>query len=337
MKSRNWVLTLNNPSSGELNSLLIETNTRCLLAILERGECGTIHYQGILQLKTARAISTLHKILPRAHFEVMRGTKKEAFNYVLKTLDLERVSESLVITSHADVFRSDGSTAGLQESILPNVIATGFDGTYGELLSSLDPKKKRPLGERLQAIRLKIVSGATEEEISEEHFEEWVRYRQSFKAYRTIIEEKRSWKSEVVVIQGPTGTGKSKHCAEEYPDAYWKSRDQWWDGYEAHETVIIDEFYGWIPFDLLLRMLDRYPLQVEIKGGKTNFAPKKIVITTNKNPRNWYKDVYFPALARRVDEWWVFGTVFRSKYTDVNEARFIELDGSQIGDINNMI
>lgn len=184
----------------------------------------------------------------------------------------------------------------------------------------------------IQAI---IRGGATEEEIADDYFADWCRHRNSFQAYRALIASPRDFKTHVTVIQGPTGTGKSRHCMEEYPDAYWKTRDQWWDGYQNHEIIIIDEFYGWIPFDLLLRMCDRYPLQVEVKGGKVNFRPSKIFITTNKNPRQWYKDAYFPALARRVEEWWVFGTCFHSKYTDVNEARFIELDSSQLGDINN--
>jgi len=130
-----------------------------------------------------------------------------------------------------------------------------------------------------------------------------------------------------VVIQGPTGTGKSKHCIDEYPGAYWKSRDSWWDGYEAQETVILDEFYGWLPYDTLLRLCDRYPMSVEVKGGKTQFLAKTIVITTNKVPSKWYgPKVYFEALQRRVDEWWVFGPVFRTKMTNYDESKFIDID-----------
>jgi len=180
---------------------------------------------------------------------------------------------------------------------------------------------------------MKIHAGTTEEEISQEHFSEWVRYRQSFKAYRILHQEPRTSKTEVTVIQGPTGTGKSKWCMDNYPDAYWKGRDPWWDGYEEHEVVVLDEFYGWMPYDLLLRLCDRYPLQVEVKGGKVNFSAKKIFITTNKHPRSWYKDAYFPALARRVEAWWVFGTVFHARYSSFKAAKFIEEDDDQEGEI----
>jgi len=337
MKSRNWVFTLNNPESQELSILLNDNNTRCILAVLEAGECGTPHYQGVIRLKNPREMRTLKGLCPRGHFEIQRGSRKEAIEYVLKTLEREQVSGTLVATSTGDGSDIIGWTDGRLQSILPKIVATGYDGTFGELFDELSgKKKKRSLTERLVEIQAKLASGVSEEEISEEHFVEWVRYRQSFKAYKVLHQDPRNFKTEVIVIQGPTGTGKSKWCADEHPEAYWKTRDQWWCGYEGHDVVVIDEFYGWIPFDLLLRLFDRYPLQVEVKGGKVNFIAKKIFVTTNKNPRAWYKDAYFPALARRVEEWWVFGEVIRSKYKDVNEARFIELGGSQLGDINNL-
>lgn len=90
---------------------------------------------------------------------------------------------------------------------------------------------------------------------------------------------------------------------ESYPDAYWKQRSNWWDGYANHEHVVIDEFYGWLPFDLLLRLCDRYPLLVETKGGQVQFSANTIVITTNKRPTEWYTNMYTPALIRRVDHW----------------------------------
>lgn len=108
---------------------------------------------------------------------------------------------------------------------------------------------------------------------------------------------------------------------ENYPDAYWKQRSQWWDGYMNHEVVVIDEFYGWLPYDTLLRLCDRYPLMVETKGGQVNFCAKTIVITTNGVPNTWYKNVYFPAFARRVTKWHVLPMWgIHSTYTDWAEA-----------------
>ena len=81
---------------------------------------------------------------------------------------------------------------------------------------------------------------------------------------------------DIEVVYGSTGTGKSRYCYENYPDAYWKSKNsgqqQFWDGYNGEETIVIDEFYGWfflgttsfdsqtdIPFPSILSM-ERYHL-----------------------------------------------------------------------------
>ena len=125
-----------------------------------------------------------------------------------------------------------------------------------------------------------IENGATEEQIADHDFELWVRSYRAFREYRLLIQPPRSHEVEVFVLQGPTGTGKSKWAMDNYPDAYWKQRSIWWDGYAKQETVIIDEFYGWMPFDTLLRVCDRYPLLVETKGGQVNFVAKTIIITT---------------------------------------------------------
>lgn len=53
----------------------------------------------------------------------------------------------------------------------------------------------------------------------------------------------------------------------------------------------MDEFRGGIDIAHLLRWFDRYPVIVEIKGGATVFNAENIYITSNLNPRDWYKDV----------------------------------------------
>lgn len=40
---------------------------------------------------------------------------------------------------------------------------------------------------------------------------------------------------------GPTGTGKSYSVRTKHPDAFIKSNDVWWDGYQGEDTVIIEE------------------------------------------------------------------------------------------------
>ncbi len=143
------------------------------------------------------------------------------------------------------------------------------------------------------------------EDIADNEFDLWVRYYRAFEKYICMKTKPRNFPVDVHVLQGPTGTGKSKWALDTYPGAYWKQRSQWWCGYCGHETVILDEFYGWLQFDVLLRVCDRYPLLVESKGGQIQFVAKTIVITSNQLPSSWYKSAYFPAFCRRVTKWHV--------------------------------
>jgi hypothetical protein len=158
-------------------------------------------------------------------------------------------------------------------------------------------------------VKARIDEGASERELAEEHFSSWVRYHRSFREYRRVSSGLRSAKTHVTVIWGPTGTGKSRHCMGKHPLAYWKPTGKWWDGYDGVSPIVIDEFYGWLPYDLFLRLLDRYPLTLEHKGGSTNMNSKHIIITSNKHPYEWYDPVKcpWPPLARRIDELYYLG------------------------------
>jgi len=106
---------------------------------------------------------------------------------------------------------------------------------------------------------------------------------------------------EVYVYWGRTGTGKSRRAWEEATfSAYPKGPTSiWWCGYQGQEHVVIDEFRGTKIFFILgqidvshvLRWLDRYPVTVETKGSSVVLQAKKIWITSNLSPDDWYPDL----------------------------------------------
>lgn len=92
------------------------------------------------------------------------------------------------------------------------------------------------------------------------------------------------------VYYGTTGNGKSRIAWQEAGlDAYPKDpMSKFWDGYNGHEHVVIDEFRGSIAISHILRWLDRYPVLVEVKGSSVVFKAKKVWITSNLHPMFWY-------------------------------------------------
>lgn len=92
------------------------------------------------------------------------------------------------------------------------------------------------------------------------------------------------------VFWGSTGTGKSRDAwASAGMEAYSKSPStKFWDGYRGAEHCVIDEFRGDIGISHLLRWLDRYPVNVEIKGSAIPLFVRRFWITSNLHPREWY-------------------------------------------------
>jgi len=112
---------------------------------------------------------------------------------------------------------------------------------------------------------------------------------------------------EVYVYHGRTGSGKSRRAWDEASLAAFPKdpNTKFWDGYNGHEHVVIDEFRGAVSISHLLRWLDRYPVIVEIKGSSCVFKAKKIWITSNLSPDEWYPDLDLDtknALRRRFTE-----------------------------------
>lgn len=137
-----------------------------------------------------------------------------------------------------------------------------------------------------------------------EHPTSYIKYYRGIREYISEIRPQpaRHFKTKVIVFVGPPGGGKSRSAADTAgPEAYNKAKGPWWDGYEGQESVIIDDFYGDLPYGELLQILDRYPYRVQVKGGTRVFNSKFVYITSNRYANEWYtcKNYTEEALYRR--------------------------------------
>jgi len=105
---------------------------------------------------------------------------------------------------------------------------------------------------------------------------------------------------QVIVLWGDAGTGKSRYAYDNYPDIYSKPTGKWWDGYTGQTTILLDDFYGYLPYSELLNVLDRYPYHAEVKNGFVWAQWETVIITSNKHPKDWYYHGLTPALERRL-------------------------------------
>jgi len=95
---------------------------------------------------------------------------------------------------------------------------------------------------------------------------------------------------------GNAGSGKTSsvytyaknHCMDIYEYPYEKNG--WWDSYDQQEIVLFDDFAkDAIDFRFLLRLADRHPITVPIRGkAPVPFLSKLIFITCDRSPQKMY-------------------------------------------------
>lgn len=137
-----------------------------------------------------------------------------------------------------------------------------------------------------------LMEGSSVRNIALNHSTQYIKYNRGIEKLRAHLIQPRNWVTEVTVLYGSTGTGKSRRAREMLQD-YWvwtPARGKWFDGYEGHDDVIMEEFRGQLPMGFMLTLLDRYECPVECKGSTVEFCPKRIVITSPKHPKDWYED-----------------------------------------------
>ena len=95
MRGTNWCFTLNNYTTDEQVAIaaLYPEKVSYLLYGRETGEEGTPHLQGYFVSKTRIRLGSAKILIPRAHFEVAKGTPEENFDYCTKDEDYEQFGD----------------------------------------------------------------------------------------------------------------------------------------------------------------------------------------------------------------------------------------------------
>lgn len=263
-RHRAWAFTLNNYTDDDrrrLESIGEGGIVKYLCYQPERSPTTqTPHLQGYIVFRNARTFGGARGIIgTTAHIEVARGSCEQNVEYCSKD-------------------ESRDTTAGF-----------GFV-EFGDRESASGTGCGSGSRTDLAVIAKRLRDGASVQEIAQDHPASYIMYTRGVCSFAQLVVPKRSHKSIVYWYWGPTGTGKTRAASEESPDAYWKSSaHQWYDGYDGLSDIIIDDYRpSFSTFNELLRLLDRYPYQAQIKGGTVQVNAKRIFITAPKSPADMW-------------------------------------------------
>lgn len=257
--AKNWCFTLHYDGVYESDGLPRPTEAEALLMIEDLQEyasyivygfevapqTGQKHLQGYVQLNQKMRRSALAKILPRTHLLVAKGNDEDNFTYCTKSGKFEEFGERR-------------------------------DTTGGRL------------GAEKQVIRWKIArEAAIANDLTLVDDQLFVQHYSCLKAIAKDHMVLPDDANDVtgVWIWGPPGVGKSRRARADYPGAYKKLCNKWWDGYNpnVHKVAIMDDIgmeHSMLAYHLKI-WCDRYAFLAETKGGAIAIRPEKFVITSN--------------------------------------------------------
>lgn len=164
----------------------------------------------------------------------------------------------------------------------------------------------------LQEVFNAVQAGTSYRDIAKAFPAAAIRYSNGIQKLRVLFKPERTQPPTIWVFWGKTGVGKSKRVYEfvDTEQLWVHPGDGWFDGYDQQPAVLFDDFDGsWFKLSFLLRLLDRYLMQVKCKGAFLWWKPKTIFITSNLKPEDWYptaNENHRAALMRRLNE---FGTI----------------------------
>ena len=268
-----------------------------------------LHLEGFVKFHTVRTLNGAKELLRinGAHMEpVSTASEETAKEYT------EKDEESTAPTGKHPEWRDKGLRVG---------------GTPVYRYGTYTAPRGQGSRSDLDALKRKLEEGSSLPTIFKEHTHEALRYSSAIRFWHGALQGKRSFepgeRPKAYFLIGHSGAGKSRAARAYFPDAPVISFSNggsslWFDGYSGEETAIFDDFRGSsdIPFSLIKRIIDWYPLTVQTKGSSVQWRAKTMIFTSTLEPSQWYLDpannLPEPEWQRRIDD---FGIILRAPFS----------------------
>nr|QNG40965.1 replication-associated protein [Pygoscelis antarcticus] len=220
---------------------------------------GYLHWQIWIENDEAIRFSTLKNKFPKGHFEVRKGTKQQAYEYVTKSDTAQGV---LIYNGAIDMSVSQGSRSDLvryAEQVL--------DGVRVHELVKSEPKALR---------YMKMLEDLQQKEDG---------HRQKILGWRPV---------KVTYLSGPTRVGKSRNVVGSYePGEVYRVTDYKhpFDAYAGEKVLVLDEFRGQIEFSTMLNLLDGHVMELPARYNNRWANYEEVWVVSNHELNKQFAEV----------------------------------------------
>jgi len=313
-----WCLAFYPPQSAEF----IERVRYIVWQYEKAPTTGKLHIQAYVEFFKATTMAHCQRILmvPTAHCKKRWGTQAQAISYCSK--EDTRAEGPFYYGTPAKQTQEKGAT-----------------------------HNRSDIAHAVQVVKLTSVT-----QLAEEHPVAFVKWHKGLRELEYTLNAKKASTQDRQLLTmcffGEPGSGKTftafNLCRTKEHSYYvlnppaGSNQSIWFNGYDSQKVLIIDEMSGrWMNWTFLLRLLDKYPLQIQTKGGMTWAQWDIVILTSNSHWKDWFPTfsggMDLGALERRIHSTIHFygnesnGTPFKQyKYED-------DKDGDEVQAVINQI
>ena len=269
---RSFSFTFNNYTDEGITRIK-ELTFKYLVFGKETSESGTPHLQGAITFKNQRSIKSVIKIMTGCHVEAA----KDPVQLMLYCKKGKQPHEEW------DELGVDGPDYGKDADVYESGTAPQTSAAGGTTGGQMEKDRYKRAYEFAKAGDLESIDADI--------------LVRNYGTFKKIKQEFQVVPAELATLDfhwyfGPSGTGKSKQARADYPGAYIKNSNKWWDGYVNQRAVIIEE---WDPSlscmaSFMKKWCDHYAFNAETKGGTLMARPTTIIVTSNYTIRECFPE-----------------------------------------------
>lgn len=243
-------------------------------------ETGREHYHVYVRFSSRKRMQTVLNEIgldgAACHAEAAKGTEQDCRDYCWKQGNNDKESHGFIEAGpEFGAFKPDAGKAG----------------------------KRSDLEEIAEGIK----SGASLKDIAESHPSDYIRYHSGIQALHALSAPRPPLERavQILVLWGPTGTGKTHRVMHAYPDIYSvkPGRDPW-GTYRGEAQILFDEFdYEKWSLQDMNRYLDKWRCLLDARYQDRYAVWTLVAICANSPPNSWWPNaapLLMDAFLRRV-------------------------------------